>query len=95
MYALADEGAYELDGPKVVDAEYDARKFADYFPIRDFIGYHLIHTSKGRFGCKLELNQQGVTTGDEITSDSKIEELLKPPEEGEDRGYVVAKSPDP
>lgn len=92
-YLIADEGAYELDGPKVVDAEYDAKKFADYFPIRDFVGYHLTHSK--RFYAKFKWNIQGVADGIEITTDKAIEDLVKPPEEGSTEGYVVAKSANP
>ena len=76
VYALADEGAYEIDGPKVVDSEYDARKFADYMPIRDFIGYKLVNPA--RFTAKLTLTLAGVSAGTEITTDKQIETLLKP-----------------
>ena len=78
-YFLTDEGAYELDGPKVVDSEYDARKFADYFPVRDFVGYLLVHPA--RFSGKVDLNIMGVALGDEITTDEKVEELVGLPEE--------------
>ena len=91
-YFVGTEGAYELDGPKVVDAEYDSRKFADYYPIRDFVGYHLAHPQ--RFVSKVELNIEGVTTGAEITTDKQIETMLAPPEAGSTEGYVVSKSDD-
>ena len=92
-YMVADEGAYELDGPKVVDAEYDAKKFADYFPIRDFVGYHLTHAK--RFYAKVDLNLQGVTDGTPISDNVQIEKLLRPPRASDTQGYVVAKSADP
>ena len=78
VYALCDEGAYELDGPKIVDSEYDARKFADYTPTRDFIGYMISNPS--RFGEKLSLTLAGITKGTEITTDTQIENLLKRPD---------------
>ncbi len=77
-YFLTDEGAYELDGPKVVDSEYDARKFADYFPVRDFVGYLLVHPE--RFAGKVDINT-GAALGDEITTDAKIEELVRLPDD--------------
>ena len=77
-YFITDEGAYELDGPKVVDSEFDVRKFADYFPVRDFVGYLLVHP--GRFTAKAVLNIEDVTTGDEITTHSQIQKLVELPE---------------
>lgn len=80
IYFLADEGAYEINGPKVVDTEYDARRFADYTPIRDFVGFLISHPA--RFAEKRTLTLGGMPAigmGTEIKTDSQIEELLKPP----------------
>ena len=85
VYFLADEGNYEINGPKVVDSEYDARKFADYTPIRDFVGYQI--SNPGRFSTRAAFDGiDGVTTKDQITTYDAIEELLKPP--------AVKKNPD-
>ena len=78
VYFLTNEGAYELDGPKVVDAEYDARKFADYFPVRDFVGYLIVHPE--RFAAKAELNIEDLSTGTEITTDAQIQKMVELPE---------------
>lgn len=75
VYSLAQEGAYELDGPKIVDSEYDAKKFADYNIVHDFVGYKIVNPV--RFGEKLEL--AGVTPGVEITTNKQIYALLAPP----------------
>ena len=75
VYSLTNEGAYELDGPYIVDSEYDAKKFADYNIIHDFIGYLIMNPA--RFGEKLIL--AGVTPGTEITTNEQIEILLEPP----------------
>jgi len=75
VYALTSEGAYELDGPYIVDSEYDAKKFADYNIVHDFIGYH-IHNPK-RFGEKLQIGTSPV--GTEITTNKQIYDLTKPP----------------
>ena len=77
-YFLTNEGCYELDGPKVVDAEYDARKFADYFPVRDFVGYLIVHPE--RFATKAVLNIEDLTTGTEITTDAQIQKMVELPE---------------
>lgn len=81
MFGLTEEGHYELDGPKVVDSEYDAKKFADYTPMRDFVGY--LHVNPDRFGVRFAMPTSeflATTTGDvgTITTDKKIEELLGP-----------------
>ena len=78
-YFVTNEGAYELDGPKVVDSDYDPRKFADYFPVRDFVGYHIVHPE--RFTGKVELNIEGVTTEAEITTNRQIQDKVKLPED--------------
>ena len=75
VYSLANEGAYELDGPYIVDTEYDAKKFADYNIIHDFIGYVIMNPT--RYGEKLTIT--GVTLGTEITTNEQIEKLLEPP----------------
>jgi hypothetical protein len=75
VYSLTDEGAYELDGPYVVDAEYDAKKFADYNIVHDFIGYAIMHPE--RFGEKLKITAS--PSGTEITTDLQVYNLLKPP----------------
>ena len=77
VYCLTDEGAYELDGPKIVDSEYDAKKFADYTPMHDFIKYLIVNPA--RFGEKISFPISGVTSGTEITTDTQIETLLTPP----------------
>ena len=77
VYCLTNEGAYELDGPKVVDSDYDAKKFADYTPMRDFVGY--IISNPPRFGEKIDFPLAGVTSGTEITTDAQIARLLEPP----------------
>ena len=75
VYSVAQEGAYELDGPKIVDSEYDAKKFADYNIVHDFVGYKIVNPV--RFGEKLSL--AGITPGTEITTDHQIYNLLAPP----------------
>jgi len=75
VYALTNEGAYELDGPYVVDSEYDAKKFADYNVIHDFIGYLIMNPD--RFGESLLI--AGGTPGTEITTNKQVYDLLKPP----------------
>lgn len=75
VYSVAQEGAYELDGPKIVDSEYDAKKFADYNIVHDFVGYKVVNPV--RFGEKLSL--AGITPGTEITTDKQIYALLAPP----------------
>ena len=75
VYGLTNEGAYELDGPYVVDSEYDAKKFADYNVIHDFIGYKIMNPK--RFGEKMEI--AGGTPGTEITTNKQVYDLLKPP----------------
>lgn len=75
VYSVAQEGAYELDGPKIVDSEYDAKKFADYNIVHDFVGYKIVNPV--RFGEKLSL--AGVTPGTEITTNKQIYALLAPP----------------
>jgi hypothetical protein len=77
VYALTDEGAFELDGPYMVDSEYDAKKFADYNIVHDFIGYQIMNPV--RFGEKLSLPQSGVSAGTEITTNGQIAALLQPP----------------
>ena len=78
-YFVGDQGAYELDGPKVVDSEYDAEKFADYFPVRDFVGYLLVNPK--RFTTKATLNIEGLTTGPEITTNDQIQRLVELPDD--------------
>jgi|SRR5579872_183856 len=75
VYAVANEGAYELDGPYIVDQEYDAKKFADYSIVHDFIGYKVMHPE--RFGDKFTLANQATTP--EITTNEQIFNLLAPP----------------
>jgi hypothetical protein len=75
VYALTNEGAYELDGPYIVDSEYDAKKFADYNIVHDFIGYK-IHNPK-RFGEKLKITAS--PPGTEITTNKQVYDKLKPP----------------
>jgi len=75
VYALTNEGAYELDGPYIVDSEYDAKKFADYNIVHDFIGYK-IHNPK-RFGEKLKITD--APSGTEITTNKQIYDRLAPP----------------
>jgi hypothetical protein len=75
VYALTSEGAYELDGPYIVDSEYDAKKFADYNIVHDFIGYK-IHNPK-RFGEKLQITSS--PSGTEITTNKQVYDKLKPP----------------
>jgi len=77
VYALANEGAFELDGPKIVDSEYDAKKFADYNIVHDFVGYKIMNPK--RFGEKLSVPLSGVTPGTEITTNKQIYKLLAPP----------------
>lgn len=77
VYALTDEGAYELDGPYIVDSEYDAKKFADFNIVHDFIGYK-IHNGK-RFGEKLKITSS--PSGTEITTLKQIYDKLKPPKD--------------
>ena len=77
VYALANEGAFELDGPKIVDSEYDAKKFADYNIVHDFVGYKIMNPL--RFGEKLSVPLSGVTPGTEITTNKQIYKLLAPP----------------
>ena len=78
VYGLTDEGAYELDGPKIVDSDYDSKKFADYTPMRDFVGY--IISNPPRFGEKINFPIAGVTSGTEITTHRQIETLLEAPD---------------
>lgn len=75
VYALCSEGAYELDGPKITDAEYDAKKFADYNVFHDFIGYKIMHPA--RFGEKLKIGES--PSGTEITTNEQIFNALKAP----------------
>lgn len=75
VYGLVAEGAYELDGPYVVDSEYDAKKFADYNIIHDFIGYKIMNPV--RFGESMLI--AGGTPGTEITTNKQVYDLLKPP----------------
>ena len=77
VYALCAEGAYELDGPKIIDAEYDAKKFADYNVLHDFIGYKIVNPT--RFGEKLSMPISGVTPGTEITTNRQVYTALQPP----------------
>jgi len=77
VYSLTNEGAYELDGPYIVDAEYDTPKFADYNVVHDFIGYK-IHNPK-RFGEKFTLT--GITPGTEFTTNKQVYDKLKPPKD--------------
>ena len=84
VYALTAEGAYELDGPYVVDSEYDAKKFADYNIVHDFIGYKIHNPT--RFGEKLQIGTS--PTGTEITTNLQIYNLLAPPAD------LVIKNPD-
>lgn len=75
VYGLTNEGAYELDGPYIVDAEYDAKKFADYNIVHDFIGYTIMHPE--RFGEKLQITAS--PPGTEITTFEQVADRLKPP----------------
>ena len=75
VYSLTNEGAYELDGPYIVDAEYDTPKFADYNVVHDFIGYK-IHNPK-RFGEKFTLT--GITPETEFTTNKQVYDKLAPP----------------
>ncbi len=77
IYALTDEGSYELDGPYIVDAEYDAKKFADYNIVHDFIGYKVMNPK--RFGEKLKITT--TPPGTEITTNKQVYDLLKPPKD--------------
>ena len=76
-YALCSQGAYELDGPKIVDTEYDVKHFADYSPIRDFIGYKIVNPA--RYGEKFEIEIAGVAKEKEILTDDDIQTRLKSP----------------
>lgn len=75
VYALTNEGSYELDGPYIVDAEYDAKKFADYNIVHDFIGYKVMNPK--RFGEKLKITAS--PSGTEITTNKQVYDKLKPP----------------
>jgi len=75
VYALTNEGAYELDGPYVVDSEYDAKKFADYNIVHDFIGYTILNPK--RYGEKLQITT--TPSGTEITTNKQVYDKLKPP----------------
>jgi len=75
VYSLTDEGAYELDGPYIVDSEYDAKKFADYNIVHDFIGYKIMNPD--RFGEKLKIT--ATPPGTEITTNKQVYDKLKPP----------------
>lgn len=75
VYALTTEGAYELDGPYIVDSEYDAKKFADYNIVHDFIGFVIANPK--RFGEKLQITAS--PTGTEITTITQIVDFLRPP----------------
>jgi len=75
VYALTNEGSYELDGPYVVDSEYDAKKFADYNIIHDFIGYLIMNPK--RYGEKLLIAGTGGEA--EITTNKQVYDKLKPP----------------
>ncbi len=77
VYALTNEGAYELDGPYIVDAEYDAKKFADYNIVHDFIGYKIMNPK--RFGEKLKIT--ATPPGTEITTNKQVYDKLKPPKD--------------
>lgn len=77
VYALANEGAYELDGPYIVDSEYDSKKFADYNIVHDFVGYSIINGV--RFGEKIALTNNSAGTGTEITTKKQIYNFLAPP----------------
>ena len=64
------------DFAKIIkDQEYDAKKFADYNIVHDFVGYKVVNPV--RFGEKLTLT--GVTPGTEITTNKQIYALLAPP----------------
>ena len=84
VYALTGEGAYELDGPYVMDSEYDAEKFADYNILHDFVDYHIAHPA--RFGEKLTIT--GVPPGTEFTTNAQVEAFVRPPTD------VVVSNPD-
>ena len=75
VYSLTNEGAYELDGPYIVDSEYDAKKFADYNIVHDFIGYKIMNPD--RFGEKLKIT--ATPGGTEITTNKQVYDKLKPP----------------
>lgn len=75
VYALTNEGSYELDGPYIVDSEYDAKKFADYNIVHDFIGYKIMNPK--RFGEKLKITT--TPSGTEITTNKQVYDKLKPP----------------
>jgi hypothetical protein len=77
IYALGDEGCYELEGPKVVDEEYSMEKFARQHAVRDFVGYLLVNPS--RFCAKYKVTADGLSTGTEITTHQQIATLLKAP----------------
>jgi len=77
VYALTNEGAYELDGPYIVDSEYDAKKFADYNVIHDFIGFKIMNPK--RFGEKLLIAGSGAEA--EITTNKQVYDKLKPPKD--------------
>ncbi len=77
VYALTNEGAYELDGPYIVDAEYDAKKFADYNIVHDFIGFKIMNPK--RFGEKLKITAS--PSGTEITTNKQVYDKLKPPKD--------------
>lgn len=77
VYALANEGAYELDGPYIVDSEYDSKKFADYNIVHDFVGYQIINPL--RFGEKITLTNNSAGAGTEITTNKQIYSKLAPP----------------
>lgn len=85
VYALTNEGAYELDGPYIVDAEYDAKKFADYNIVHDFIGYKVMNPK--RFGEKLKITT--TPPGTEITTNSQVYDLLKPPKDLVDKNATA------
>ena len=92
-YALSGEAAYELNGPKIVDSEYDAKKFADYTPIRDFVGYLIANPA--RFCEKLQIGSTAPTAYNSstnmnglITTNAQIEQIL-------DQQVSVEKSDNP
>ena len=89
VYALTDEGAYELDGPYIVDAEYDAKKFADYNLVHDFIGYKIMNPK--RFGEKLTITAS--PSGTEFTDLTQVYDKLKPPKDLVIKDDVTGNSP--
>ena len=83
LYFGADEGFYELNGPKDIDEEYSALQYANLHISRDFIGY--LAMNPGRYGFKATVG----TAATEVTTIKAAAALVKRPKVAKKTGAEI------